>query len=327
MRKLKSKRAYIYTIIVLIFYIILYFYLGNLKFGFARNPYSHELMTFLKNIVTQLFPIVLIEIARIFIISKNKRHRIVIVFMTIFLILLQINYSEFFETFGNREKLFKYICGEVIPIIFYNILFNYLILNKIYFFGFIYRIVNKLVLLISPVIPNLDWFATGTINILFVMIVFILFKYKLLKSNTKREKRRTSLERFRYSVTLVFLTSLVCFMLGIFSYQPISIMSNSMKPLYKRGDVVVFKKLDESELENIKVGQILIYNSGNKNIAHRVIDRVEKDNTVFYQTKGDNNDNPDSKLVSTHQILGIYELHVKFIGFPSIWLCEYFDLE
>ena len=116
-------------------------------------------------------------------------------------------------------------------------------------------------------------------------------------------------------------------MLGIFSYQPISIMSNSMKPLYKRGDVVVFKKLDESELENIKVGQILIYNSGNKNIAHRVIDRVEKDNTVFYQTKGDNNDNPDSKLVSTDQILGIYELHVKFIGFPSIWLCEYFDLE
>ena len=50
MRKLKSKRAYIYTIIVLIFYIILYFYLGNLKYGFARNPYSHELMTFLKNI-------------------------------------------------------------------------------------------------------------------------------------------------------------------------------------------------------------------------------------------------------------------------------------
>ena len=327
MRSLKNKKMYIYTITILAIHIMLYFYLGKVKFGFLKNPYSHELMTFLKNVITQTLPIILAEILRIFIISKNKRNKVIIVLSTVLLILLQINYQDFLETLGDREKIFQCVCGEIIPIISYNILFTYLVLNKIYFCGIIYRFLVKLLILVSPVIPCVDWFAIGSTNILFAMIIFLTFKYRLLKPNNKNEKRRTSLERFKYFIALIFSISLVCFMLGMFKYQPISIISNSMSPLYKRGDVVIFKKLNEKELTEIQSGEIIVYNSDGKNIAHRVIDKIKKGDTVLYQTKGDNNDNPDTKFVKVGQILGVYTLHVKFLGFPSIWLYEYFSLE
>ena len=112
-------------------------------------------------------------------------------------------------------------------------------------------------------------------------------------------------------------------MLGFFKYRPISIMSNSMFPVYKRGDVVIFKKVEN--VEKIPKGAILIYNNGKKNIAHRISQVIKTNGKVSYQTKGDNNMNSDKELVKTNQILGVYSFHIKYIGFPSIWLYEYFN--
>ena len=70
-------------------------------------------------------------------------------------------------------------------------------------------------------------------------------------------------------------------MLGFFKYRPISIMSNSMFPLYKKGDVVIFRKVENKELEKIPNGAILIYTSGKRNIAHRIINNVKNDGKII----------------------------------------------
>ena len=101
---------------------------------------------------------------------------------------------------------------------------------------------------------------------------------------------------------------MVCFMLGVFQYEPIAILSNSMFPTFCRGDVVVFKKLSEAELKELKKQTTIVYTIDNQNIAHRIVDVIEENDKVFYQTKGDNNNAPD----------------MNYIGFPSIWLYEYF---
>ena len=112
-------------------------------------------------------------------------------------------------------------------------------------------------------------------------------------------------------------------MIGMFEYQPIAIVSNSMYPVFKRGDAVIFSKVNEKSLKEIEKGTIIIYRIGNQQIVHRVIAIKKVKGEIFYQTKGDANNSPDLELVSKEQIIGIYNLAVGYIGYPSVWLSEF----
>ena len=54
---------------------------------------------------------------------------------------------------------------------------------------------------------------------------------------------------------------------------------------------------------------------------------MNHENNVSYVTKGDNNNVEDFYLVDSKNIQGIYKFSIPFIGFPSVWLNEYFHGE
>ena len=59
---------------------------------------------------------------------------------------------------------------------------------------------------------------------------------------------------------------------------------------------------------------------------HRIVNKIEGNNTLF-ETRGDNNNESDSELVQIDQVKGVYIFHIKYIGYPSLWLYDYFNLE
>lgn len=317
-----NKKYLIYMSIIAFVQICIYVYLGFIL-GFSKNPYSIEILSILKNIIIQIFPIVSIEMARYIIISRNKNNKLVLVFTTILLILVQIRYNTLIDLYSNKEEIFEYICSNILPLITSGILCTYLILKGGYLFTLIYRISSVLPILILPILPDLDWFITGSIGILSPIIVYVIFKYSEKKDI--RERKQNAYTKLSYLLTFAFCITLICFMTGMFKYEPISILSNSMNPTYSRGDVIIFKKLNEEELMNIQKGQIIVYAVGEKNIAHRVVNVIRQNERVQYQTKGDNNNAADMNLVETEQIQGVYVFHIKYLGFPSIWLYDYFN--
>ena len=322
-----NKKYIINMIIISSVHIIVYFYIGFI-FGFSKSPYNHEILTMIKNIIIKIIPIISIEVTRSVIANRNKNNKALLKFLTILLILVEINYNTLINLYSNKEELFKYICSTIIPLIASSILYTYLTLKGSYLLVLIYRIYKDLMVLILPILPDIDWFITGSIGILSPTIVYLLFKYKFIKEKRNHiKKQQTNFEKFSYTVALTLAVTIICFMLGVLKYQPIAIISSSMFPLFNRGDVVIYKDLSDSELKQIKENSIIIYKIGNQNIAHRVVNRIEENNTVFYQTKGDSNNVADSKLVSINQIQGIYICNIKYIGFPSIWLYEYFNKE
>ena len=317
-----NKRYLIYMSIIAFVQICIYVYLGFIL-GFSKNPYNIEILSVLKNTIIQIFPIVSIEMARYIIISRNKNNKLVLVFTTILLILVQIRYNTLIDLYLNKEEIFEYICSNILPLISSGILCTYLILKGGYLFTLIYRISSVLPILIFPILPDLDWFITGSIGILSPIIVYVIFKYS--EKRDIRERKRNAYTKLSYSLTFAFCITLICFMTGMFKYEPISILSNSMNPTYSRGDVIIFKKLNEDELMNIQKCQIIVYAVGEKNIAHRVVNVIRQNEKVQYQTKGDSNNVPDMNLVETEQIQGVYVFHIKYLGFPSIWLYDYFN--
>ncbi len=314
-----NKKYCMSIIIILFINILIYFYLGFI-FGFSKSLYNHNIATILQNIIVQLIPIIGIEFTREIIIAKNRNSKLAVAFITILIILLEVNLYVIIDLFTMREELFKYICSIVIPLIASNVLYTFLTLKCSYIVTLIYRVFNVIVVLVSPIIPNLDWFTTGTLNLLSILTIYLIFKYKLIKENSIKKKRQNYYSKISYIVTVILAIFLICFMLGTFKYEPITILSSSMNPKFDVGDVVIFKKLSDSELEKISNGSIIVYSVNEQNIVHRVINIIKIDNEVFYQTKGDSNDSPDLNLVQIEQIQGVYVFHIKYIGFPSVWL-------
>ncbi len=321
----KNRKYFIYIVILSCIHIIIFFYMGFIL-GFTKSPYKHDILSIGKNIITQIIPILGIEITRCVIATRNKKNKLILSIITIIFLLIEIKYDVIIDIFPNKEELFKYICSTIVPLISCNILYTYLTLKGSYALPLVFRISKELLILLLPILPDTDWFVTGSIGILSPTIVYGLFKYQFTKERKDiRKKKKTMVSKISFWLAIILSITLICFMLGLFKYESIAILSDSMFPTYSRGDVLIFKKVNEEELKKIPENSIIIYKIGEQNIAHRVIDKKKEKGSVLYQTKGDNNNAPDINLVTTEQIKGVYVFHIKYIGFPSVWLYSYFN--
>ena len=314
-----KKKKYFYPIIIIsLIYILLYFYIGFI-FGFSKSPYSHSLLNIIRNIFQIIIPIIGIELSRNIILNRNKNNRYLIIFTTILFILLEIKYSALINNFANKELFFIYVCQVIIPTIAGGILYSYLSLKESYRLPLTYRLLKELELILLPIIPTTDWFIDGSIGILVPVIIFLLYKYVFSKKREDRRKKTIStLDKIGYAFTLTVLSTLVAFMLGLFKYEPIAILSNSMYPSYSRGDAVVYEKLDNMSLKKLSKNSIIVYRIGNQYVAHRIVEVVSENGTISYRTEGDNNNAPDVHLVNIEQINGVYRFHIKYVGIPSV---------
>ncbi len=93
--------------------------------------------------------------------------------------------------------------------------------------------------------------------------------------------------------------------------KPAVVLSSSMKPYMKAGDIVLVEKTPPKEVET---GDVITFEdpSGRENviITHRVIEKKENG----FKTKGDNNENPDQFTVSNDDVIGETIFSVPLLG-------------
>jgi len=81
------------------------------------------------------------------------------------------------------------------------------------------------------------------------------------------------------------------------------VLSGSMEPTISPGDIVV---VDQTNPTDIEEGDIITFlrEDADRPTTHRVVDIVEQNGNVAFETAGDNNDAADQGLVSPSQIQG-----------------------
>lgn len=100
---------------------------------------------------------------------------------------------------------------------------------------------------------------------------------------------------------------------SIVRYIPMQVLSGSMEPEIKVGDIVVSKAVDSS---SIKEGDVITYKMGaNTLVTHRVIEIIEMNGSNFYKTRGDANNVEDSDLVSRDNVVGKLALRIPRGGY------------
>ncbi|WP_179298893.1 signal peptidase I [Evansella halocellulosilytica] len=98
---------------------------------------------------------------------------------------------------------------------------------------------------------------------------------------------------------------------SIFGFQLLQVLTGSMEPHLNPGDIVVIKKDN-----GIQVNDVITYkNPENIYVTHRVVDVVEKNNEILFQTRGDANNIVDQDFVSSDQLLGSYVFSIPKIGY------------
>lgn len=312
-------------LIITLFYIIIY-YISGLVFGFAKNPYPIKMLP--QNLYLQIYPLIVIEYIRSALVNENKNNPFMFIMFCIIFTMAQINYISFNASFTDREAFFKYFCSFIIPLIFSNTVYNYLTIKGSYKLVLVYVLIFNILLYVVPIQPALDWFLLGIYNIILPVVMFIIFRYDL---NKKTERKFSRHRTFRNPVIYVPLFTVmivfILFMTGIFKYEPIAIVSNSMNPIFYRGDIVIYSKPTTEELKNIEENTIIIYSKEKQIVAHRVVKKYVKNEVTYYITRGDANNGDDTAPVPQSKVLGIYSCSVKYIGYPSVWLNQIFNKE
>jgi signal peptidase I len=88
-------------------------------------------------------------------------------------------------------------------------------------------------------------------------------------------------------------------------YQLKTVLSGSMEPTFKTGSVIAIKPLENPN--TLKKDDIITFMLTQDTLAtHRIIDVINNDAGTMYQTKGDNNEDPDSQPVLAQNVVGKY---------------------
>lgn len=307
-----------FVIISLLFYLLVVFLLG-LFTGFLKTVYSYNIVNILKNIIPIIILVLSKEIIR-FILCKNSNNKTLII-TTILYILFDIILKNNDFNLNTASQIFTFVFLVCLPSIAKESLCTYMTSKISLLPTIIYILAFELAAFILPIYPDLGNYLNSVIGLIFPYFVYRSIS-KLIKYNKKEE---LNIKKQYFLIFLmpiiIFISIIVILISGIFSYKMIAIGSDSMNPIYYRGDAVIYK---ETKIKNIKEKDILVFNYNGTIITHRVKKVIKKDDRIYYQTKGDNNKNVDSVLIDSNDVLGTVQYIVKYIGYPTIWIQETF---
>ena len=109
---------------------------------------------------------------------------------------------------------------------------------------------------------------------------------------------------------------------GVFGRTPLIVLTDSMYPEIKSGDIIICKDISP---EDVKVGDVIsFFDPEDKNgvavVTHRVIEIItDDDGELYFRTKGDNNNANDKASVPAENLVGLWT-ETRFAGLGHVAL-------
>ena len=319
--KLKNEILYKTIFLVIIFFAITY--MAGFLTGFYKNAYSLRPIMILNNTFPIIFLVVSVEIYRyITINSVNSRSKLIqftTYTLTLFEVFITVKVSRLF----NLVSAFKILTMQIIPIVTKNIVMTSLSKNGGLKPPLFYRLIMDTYIYLVPIVPAFSEYISSILGMCFPLILYISVLSDI-NENEGVYKTRTFKDDFSFANVLI-MSFVVCFVALISGFFPLTIMgigSDSMNPEIYKGDAIIYKKIKNDD--NIKIGDILVFKdkSSDRVIVHRLVEKNQKDNKLYYITRGDNNNTVDNLDLVIDDIKGVVILKVKYLALPSVYFNE-----
>lgn len=99
---------------------------------------------------------------------------------------------------------------------------------------------------------------------------------------------------------------------GLFGFNSVIVLSGSMEPVLRVGDIVMTRDVDPA---TVGVGDVVTYRSGKVFTTHRIIRVVDTSQGRQFEVKGDNNPTPDATLVSEELVVAKMAFDLPKMGY------------
>ena len=128
----------------------------------------------------------------------------------------------------------------------------------------------------------LNWVGNIILIILFVLVILVLFA-KYTNSDT------------------------------ILGFIPLKVLSGSMEPDIKTGDLIIVKDTGKTSIEE---GDIITFRINSDTlVTHRVVEIYNQNGDISFKTKGDANNAEDEDLVMGDDLVGKYIFRIPAFGY------------
>ena len=308
------------TIITVLMVVGIIIYALGILLGFTRG-YAYNIQSF-KSILSIIVLVILTEYFRLIVIKNNYNNYKSTIIFTILLALLEIFANTNIGGLNTSYKIFVYISVMVIPIFAEQFLCSYLTSKVGMKPSLIFRLVIKIYPYLLPLVPNLGNYLLAFVKILTPFIIFYVINRAMVEEEKSKRIITTDTLRVFSIPVIVVLVILVILVSGIFKARLIAIATNSMSPTYKKGDAVIIEYMKPDKLQK---GDILVFRHDSIIVTHRIVDIKKKNDTYYFTTKGDNNEDVDGYTSTSDQVIGKVDYVIKYIGFPTILVNELFE--
>lgn len=123
---------------------------------------------------------------------------------------------------------------------------------------------------------------------------------------------RTAEKAGRIFFTLIGILGVMLLFLPHIGISVDSIMSGSMEPVLRTGEIV----FTDTKERRPEIGDIVTYQVGENRVTHRVIRKEHKG----YVTKGDANNREDPTVVTADQIIGKVIFSLPCLGYVAVFV-------
>lgn len=296
--------------------ISLYFATG-IGFGFYKTKPPVSLLW--EYNLPCIIAIIFSENIRKIMLAQQSRFATVISYINLVIIdILLLSEGEIFKSFYFANNFFAM---AVFPSITSNILYHFIgkrygATPNIIYKALIFNFSN--ILRVRPIMPeSLHSFAKILIPILLMFFIKALY-IKKQKFATKRSK---VLEFSLATIGIFFMTVFVMLISCQFKFGILVVATESMTGSLNKGDAIIYEEYND---QVIKTGQVLVFDSNEKNTVHRVVDIENINGQTRIYTKGDANEDVDTGYITTDDVIGLLKLKIKYLGYPTVWARELF---
>ncbi len=299
-------------------YLVVYFGFGFL-FGFGRNPYKRDFIGIARNILVFGGIIALKEWIRSFVINKATKKNVIMFGFIIALLYtaIEVNILDIINASGIKEITIM-LSQKILPVLVLNFFLGYICYVTGYQPAIIYMLVTNIPIWLFDSLPNLEWIVTAILGIAFPVLALISLMETVDREG--RGKNRKDEPKAKKTILWIFVLGFCIvvsfFTAGLFPVYPTVLVSNSMSPSINRGDVVIVESLDDNY--EIQTNDIILFNAGDFDVVHRVVDIEIVDGTARYITKGDANEHTDNLNIETGNIGGVVIARIPYIGLPRL---------
>ena len=294
-------------------------YLLGIILGFNRG-FAYSIQSLLYGVIPTILLVIITEFLRFILLKNTFGHKKTIIIFTILIIIF--NVATKVGVIDSNYKLFLFIGATVLSTIAIESLCSYLVIKVGPISGIVLKLTLGLYPYILPIVPNLGDYIKTVIDIILLYSTYTTINKGLLEY----EKNDKYIDKFNARIItypiIILLIGLVILVSGVFKYQMVAIASDSMIPAYSRGDALIIGKCD---VDNIEVGDILVFKNNNAIVTHRVIKKEVVNNEIRFTTKGDNNKAKDDIISTSSNVIGKAHFVIKYVGFPTIWINEVFN--